>query len=222
MNRLKRAALGMWLLAFLIGTPLSAYFDAHFHSDSQHRRPADVALDLLGDGRTLLARYLWFKMDLIHEILDSEHVPNYQQKDVIPLLRMITYLEPTFADAYDTLAFDVWKGYNHGPQAMKLIQEGLEYSPNSYLLLFRAEFFAYEMKQWPLVADYARRAFAAADNNLDRLNADRLLYHMAVKTNNWQEGIPAAQIYVQLHPEFTEATVQLKKWQAMQHQAGKK
>ena len=212
-RRIKLAALAIWLVSFFGTQPLSNYYNEHFQPNYRNRSLADVMLDVLGDARTLLARYLWFKMDIMHEVLDDQKQPVFRQKDLIPLMRLSTYLDPTFDDAYDTMAFDLWKGYGRTQQAYDLVMEGLNSIPNSYLLHFRAAFLAYQMQRWDIVMAQSRMAFALARDEFEHLNAVRFLYHTAVKTDNWQEGIAAGKIYLEMRPTAPGVAEQLKKWE---------
>jgi hypothetical protein len=211
-RRIKIAALLVWLLAFICTQPVANYYDVHFQPNYKNRTLTDVMLDIFGDARTLMARYLWFKMDIMHETLDSTGIPVFRQKDLLPLMRMTTYLDPTFDDAYDTIAFDLWKGYGRTQEAFDLVMEGLKSIPNSYLLHFRAAFLAYQMQRWDVVTREARIAFPLARDKFEQLNAVRFLYHTAQKTGNWHEGMAAAEVYLQLSPTSEQVADQLKQW----------
>lgn len=164
-------------------------------SQWQPARPAlryqDLLLDLLGEGRTLLARWLWFKVDLIHEDEDVKGVDVFQQKELIPLLRMITYLDPYFTDAYDLIAYDLHKGYGKTEMAVDLVEEGLKYSPDSYALNFRRAFLALYQKDPDNLLKYAKLAFYAANNDpeANKILPLRLMYRAAVMRNDARLGV---------------------------------
>ncbi len=60
---------GLVTLAAALEGPLNAEY-LQMNPVKPVIRYQDVLLDLLGEGRTMLARYLWFKMDLLHEQMD--------------------------------------------------------------------------------------------------------------------------------------------------------
>lgn len=125
-------------------------------------RSQDLFLDLLGEGRTLLARLLWFQADLYHEQQDSVGVNVFQQKEVIPLLRMVTYLDPSFVDAYDVIAYDLDEGFGQTLQAIDLVEEGLVYNPQSYALNFHRALLAEKQRDSIAAMLYGQRAYDSA------------------------------------------------------------
>ena len=152
-------------------------------------RYQDIFLDLLGEGRTLLARYLWFKVDLIHEQEDQQGIGVFQQKELIPLLRMITYLDPYFVDAYDLIAYDLYKGYKKTDLAIELVDEGLKYSPDSYALNFRRAFLALYQKDMINALEYAKRAYKTTDPQANKILPLKIMYHCAVQARDARLGL---------------------------------
>ncbi|MBN9420247.1 MAG: hypothetical protein J0I12_32655 [Candidatus Eremiobacteraeota bacterium] len=152
-------------------------------------RYQDVLLDLLGEGRTMLARYLWFKMDTMHEEQDDQKVATFKQKEVVPLLRMINYLDPYLTDAYDTLSYELYYGYHKLDNAIELIEEGLRYSPKAYDLNFRRAFYAEKQKDYMTSFDYARRALEADQDETHNLAALRTMYRATVQAHDPRTGM---------------------------------
>jgi len=184
---------GAFILGLLLGVAaLSGYLKAE-HAKMNPVRPLiryqDVLLDVLGEGRTMLARYLWFKMDMMHEQQDDFSVATFKQKEVAPLLRMINYLDPYFTDAYDTLSYELYAGYGQVDKAIELVDEGLRYSPNSYELNFRRAFYAEKKKDYIAAFEYAKRALAADQDETRQLNALRTLYRAALNVRDPKTGV---------------------------------
>lgn len=152
-------------------------------------RYQDIFLDLLGEGRTLLARFLWFKVDLIHEQEDEKGVEVFQQKELIPLLRMITYLDPYFVDAYDMIAYDLYKGYDQPELAIEIVDEGLKYSPQSFDLNFRRAFLALSQKDMINALEFAKKAYASEDPEANKILPLKIMYHCAVQERDARLGI---------------------------------
>ncbi|GMU57231.1 MAG: hypothetical protein AMXMBFR33_63770 [Candidatus Xenobia bacterium] len=119
------------------------------------RDRTDVLLSVLGESRTVMARYLWFKMDLLHEELQRQGYAAHQEVDVLPLLRMITLLDHSLVDAYDLISTDLHRGQSRSELALGLLNEGLAYNPNNSILLFRKARILFELKRheevWPVV-----------------------------------------------------------------------
>lgn len=157
-------------------------------------RIQDVLLDVLGEGKTVLARYLWFKMDLMHEQLDDVGKDVFLQDDVVPLLRMIQFLDPHFVDAYDTLAYDLYRGHQQLDEAIAVVEEGLAYNPDSFELLFRRAFLAEKKKDWATTLESSRKALAVADEELRRLTCLRTMYRCAVAYDDAGLGLEVAEL----------------------------
>lgn len=188
MRRTLLCLLGLWLAAAGLAGPLKRE-NLKLSPNKPVIRYQDVLLDLLGEGRTMLARYLWFKMDTMHEQQDDSGVSTFKQKEVVPLLRMINYLDPYLTDAYDTLAYELYHGYGQSAKAMELVEEGLQYSPESFDLNFRKAFLA-ERSGDPVTAfDFARRALAADQVPMHNLAALRTMYRATIRFHDPKTGI---------------------------------
>lgn len=169
-----RWLLAAWLVMVLFGASISS-------TSSDGKAPArdrsDVLLDVFGEFRTVLARYLWFKMDLFHEVLDDEGVENSKQVEVLPLLRMISLLDPSMVDAYDNIAWDLYHGHRQTEQALEILEEGLAKNDNNFQLNFRYALILYKEKRMEEAMVYSQVAVSLAQDEFDKLNSNRLLYN---------------------------------------------
>ena len=152
-------------------------------------RYQDLFLDLLGEGRTLLARLMWFQADLYHEQEDAAGVATFKQKQVIPVLRMVTYLDPNFVDAYDVIVYDLDEGFQQRLQAIELLEEGLAYNPTSYALNLRRALLAEKESDSITAFLYARRAFDSPDADSNRLILLKLLRRCAAQMRDPVSGL---------------------------------
>lgn len=169
--------LGVWLLAVISGSLLSGY-QPQAQADRQRTRN-DVMLDVLGQSRTLLARYLWFKMDIFHEVLEQQGVKVEEQAQVLPLLRLVTLLDSSISDAYDIIAYDLVNGHGKVTEALAILDEGLEHDPNNPLLLMRKALILSQRKRHVEAIGPAEKATNLVTEEFDVLNANRLLYWSA-------------------------------------------
>lgn len=220
----RKLFLGLALWGTLIGASLPL--------QSAHRalsppRPAlrweDVLLDLLGEGRTVLARLLYFKMDAVHEQLDENGVSTFKQSQLFPLLRMVTYLDPSIVDAYDILAYDLFKGHKMLDEAIQITEEGLLYNPSSYVLNWRRAFFALRQKDWQTLLQRANLAYVnAGQDPYRRTAALRLIFRVAVVRDDWQLGLAALRGISAWLPGLRdpEYDAKFKRWTQMKAEAG--
>lgn len=164
------------------------------------RSRADVLLDVLGEARTVLARMLWFKMDLLHEQLEGKGVAFDKEKDLIPYLRLITLLDHHVEEAYDNIAYDLYKGNDKKEQAHQILDEGLSYNPNSPLLLLRKGLFLNEEKKWSELVTVANQGLAASTDSIDQRNFCGLGFHAEEKLGHKQQAEHYLRLIFALEP----------------------
>lgn len=199
----RRALLGLALAGILAGNLWTgAWHDRLYTLPGVSRNPrAEILLGAIGEARLLVARSLWFKMDLYHEILDEQGVVFTEEREVVPFLRMILTLDPTFVDAYDVAAYDLFVGYKKPQEALAILDEGLRYNPDSRLLWFRKAFFLFELERWAEVLAPAEKALALAQDEFQALDAIRLTAHSLKPLGRRSEEIRYLQGWLNLRPK---------------------
>lgn len=176
----------LWLLAILVilggNLLLPQQHERQFGlPQSVPRSRADVLLDVLGEARTVVARMLWFKMDLLHEQLDRQGIPHEKQSDLLPLLRMITLLDHHLEDAYDIIVADLVRGHGRHQEAREILEEGLRYNPRSVLLLQRKALMLFKDERYEEVIPVVQAGLAATVDRVDTLNLSRLGFRSELK-----------------------------------------
>lgn len=169
----------VWLVVIVSGAGIASWHEALTGQEHQSRTKADVMLDVVGEFRTVIARYLWFKMDLYHEELEDLEDAQEKQAEIMPLLRMVSLMDPTLTDAFDLMAWEMHKQFNQGEQALALLGEGLARNPDSFELHFRRALILYQMKRYEECLQDAQKATALAEDEFDQLNSLRLVYWTA-------------------------------------------
>ena len=172
----KARILCAWALMWACNYILPPWYERAFQPPEAARCKLDVLLDVIGESRTVLARFLWFKADLYHEMLSRQGVSVFNERDAIPLLRMVTYLDPHLDDAFDVLAWDMIKGYNDPRRSLEILEDGLGYNPKSYRLAFRKAMVLHHLKRYSEAIPAGEVALRCADEEVDVLNACRVLY----------------------------------------------
>ena len=193
--------LGLWCLAIASGMAISNYQPSQYLQEPQMRTRNDALLDVLGQSRTLLARYLWFKMDIFHEVLDVQGVATESQAQVLPLLRLVTLLDPTLTDAYDIMVYDLVRGHNRVDQALELLDEGLERNPQDAILLMRKALILINQKRHAEAVIPADKATRLVTDEFDILNANRLLYWSAKEVKRKDLMAKALNVLISMRPE---------------------
>lgn len=93
-----------------------------------------AAFALAGEFRAVAANLLWIKADKYHHEF-IEHGGNWNEnKDILPLIKLITDLDPHFVEAYLTGGWILVTGFNKPDEALKYLREGINNNPRSFEL----------------------------------------------------------------------------------------
>ncbi len=182
------------------GMGIASWHETLTTRDNQPQTKGDVMLDVLGEFRTVIARYLWFKMDLYHEELEGHENDQQKQAEVIPLLRMVSLMDPSLTDAFDLMAWEMYRQFQQGEQALELLDEGLARNPDSFDLNFRRALILYQMKSFSDCLLAARKANSLAEDEFDKLNSLRLVFWTAKELKDTNSQRRALDGLMELRP----------------------
>lgn len=176
--------LALWASVILSGSLMDRWHEKQFLPPPEQRESGDVLIDVFGEIKTVLARYLWFRMDLFHEVLDDQGVEAVKQTEVLPLLRIVTLLDPSMTDSYDQIVWDLYKGHGKTDSALNVLDEGLRRNPRSYELTFRKALIFHLEDRFGESAAVAAQALRLTQDNVRLADCLRLIYWSARKTGN--------------------------------------
>lgn len=134
---------------------------------------AVVVRSVLGDVRNLVADFLWLRVDEYQHrrrIVGGD-LDRGDDEALMPLLRLITWSNPHFVDAYalggQWLAFH----FNEPRQAVAFYEEGIRNNPKNVDLLTGAAWVYWRLHESRLATARARDAAAVAPDDLHRFQA---------------------------------------------------
>jgi len=215
---LKGAIFGVWLAALLLGG-FMAQWHQHLLAGPkplvQSKRSSSVLMDALGEGRTLMARFLYFKAEVYHEVLDQQGVAHNKQKDTLPLLRMVTYLDPSLTETFDIIAFDLWKGWNQPDEAIALLDEALRFNPSSQQLWARKALILFQEKRYAEAMPSIAKDVEYSTEEFEVLNANRLKLWAAKKLNEPELEQEALDVLLQYRPDDVNYNREQRRLQQM-------
>lgn len=212
MNRKVLGFLALWCgLAWgsVVGSPAHARLE----SPQPLVRWQDALLDMLGGGRTVLARLFWFTMDMLHEQQEKRGVNAFRETELVPLLRMITFLDPHLWDAYDTLAYDLDRGYGQRSKAVALVDEGLKFNPDEFALNYRRGELSTRQGRWGKAVPFFIHALSHADTDTQRLAALRSIIHCAENLQDPMLGLRTLSALEAMMPGTRTYDRQRARWQ---------
>ncbi|MHB0976863.1 MAG: hypothetical protein ACYC1U_06685 [Candidatus Aquicultorales bacterium] len=133
------------------------------------RTSAETAVRFLGGVRGAAAAYLWLKVDRLHEDFYGEDLS--KEQELAPLYRIITWLDPSFADAYYVGSYLLFK-FGRPREGWAFALEGVVRNPESSSLERNAGELALHYRKLPKVAiPHLKKAFTLAETDEDRLLA---------------------------------------------------
>lgn len=133
-----------------------------------------TVMAMAGQFRIVFANLLWIKVDQYHHEYIEHHGDWTQDTDLLPLLRMITWLDPHFVQAYQVAGFMLSGRLHRYEHARQLLQEGIRNNPRSFELyeemgmaILRAR------KDYREAYTYLTKALSLASDEFDRQRLQR-------------------------------------------------
>jgi len=133
-----------------------------------------TVMAMAGQFRIVFANLLWIKVDQYHHEYIAHHGDWAQDTDLLPMLRMITWLDPHFVQAYQVAGFMFSSRLHRYEHARKLLEEGIRNNPKSFELyeemgmaILRAR------KDYREAYAYLTRALSLATDEFDKKRLQR-------------------------------------------------
>lgn len=139
------------------GIILDGYAHRAFNEKYSDNSPSAL-LDVLGELRYTAAALLWMKVDYYHHEYEFQGKKLTQNEPIMPLIRLITLLDPHFVQAYDFGAFHLAVDLKRPEQGMKFLAEGVANNPNSFDLNWEYGFLLSYSKKYEQALPYLFKA----------------------------------------------------------------
>jgi hypothetical protein len=120
------------LLAVLLAAQAVAYSSQPSPGISTARSMGKAGFAYLGGLRTFAAAVIWNRIEPQYHQYFQE-VTLTEQTFVVPKMRLVTILDPSFTDAYNVLSLIVFEKVGHD-EGIAVAREGLAKNPNSGIL----------------------------------------------------------------------------------------
>lgn len=133
-----------------------------------------TVMAMAGQFRVVFANLLWIKVDKYHHEHIAKNPDWTKDTDILPMLRLITWLDPHFVQAYQVAGFMLSGSLGRYEHARQLLEEGIRHNPNSYELyeemgmaILRAR------KDYREAYPYLTKALSLAQDEFDRQRLQR-------------------------------------------------
>ncbi len=151
----KKIIIYLSILAIIVissGLILDKYSEMSFENRNNNNIVTDnnpsALLDILGELRYTAAALLWMKVDYYNHEYEFRGFDYRTNESLMPLIRLITILDPHFVQAYDFGAYHLAVNLNKREESMKFLKEGLTNNPDSFELNWEYGFLFYFNKKY--------------------------------------------------------------------------
>lgn len=149
----KRVIVYLSILAIIIlssGMVLDKYAEMSFKNRNTtitDNNPSAL-LDILGELRYTAAAILWLKTDYYQHEYEFQGHDYRTNEPIMPLIRLVTILDPHFVQAYDFGAYHLAVNLKKKEESMKYLQEGITNNPDAFELNWEYGFLLYLDKKY--------------------------------------------------------------------------
>jgi len=158
-----------------------------------------------------LAIFFWLKLikyhseeELIAYTLPAIEVKEEdwrQDKDILPLLYIITELDPHFVEAYDLGGYQLAINLKKINEGITFLQRGIERNPQSFALNFRLGFVYFHYKMYAKAIPYFLKAVELTKDNLELFNTLKLIGFSYWRLNRLDKAYYYFKQAIQIYPQ---------------------
>jgi hypothetical protein len=167
-----------FLVAFAALCVLEPMVDASYDSYgySRHTSGTSAAYALAGEFRAVIANLLWIKVEKYHHEFIRTNSDYRADKDILPLIKVITDLDPSFVEAYLLGGWMLSMGLHREQEGILYLKEGIQNNPDSMALSeVLGTVYARKLNQPRAALPYLRRAYQLSADDWDRKRMRRLM-----------------------------------------------
>lgn len=165
------------ILLFVAICALEPVVDAHYaQSGLAHTTSGTSAgYALAGEFRSVIANVLWIKVERYHHEYIRTNADWRADKEILPLIKVITDLDPHFVDAYLCGSWMLCMGLDRTDEGVAYLKEGIQNNPDN-LSVFEilGTVYAHKLHQPRKALPYLRRALELAPDDWQRHRLRRL------------------------------------------------
>jgi hypothetical protein len=127
---------------------MTQWHERLFTSRQETLTASGVLLDALGEIRTFLAQTIYLETDLYHHEEERQGIIWTKERDIMPLYKMVTMLDPRFIDAYDVASYQLVVDFHRPAEGFAYLDEGIRNNPDSAQLHYDKAFLLQHEKRW--------------------------------------------------------------------------
>jgi len=166
-----------------------------------------MMLSMLGEMRYTIAAFVWLKADYYHHDGEASGMSWTEDKSLMPLIRLVTYLDPHFVQAYDFGGYHLAMNLKKPKEGIDLLQEGLRNNPDSLDLNWEMGYILSEQKRYSEAIPYLERSLSLGGqkSTIDEVGEKKLwivsrLAHAYYAEKDWQKALKYCREWLALEP----------------------
>jgi len=158
---------------------------ARFRQENTPHDSASVLWQLAGEFRHVFANLLWIKVDRYHHELQEHQKSLEADSELMPMIRIITWLDPHFVEAYGVGGW-LLTGYLHRPEEGRaFLEEGIAHNPGRWELYESMGWYYLKVRRDPERAlQIFRKALEYPIEGFDRERLSKLCENLK-KNRGW-------------------------------------
>ncbi|MGV8118718.1 MAG: tetratricopeptide repeat protein [Candidatus Xenobiia bacterium LiM19] len=158
MKKKKLLLLVFFFAAVMLGLLIEKMRPEHGQGVTEKSDSRQIFLSMLGEMRYTLAAFVWLKADYYHHDAEASGENWTENKSLMPLIRLVTYLDPHFVQAYDFGGYHLAVNLKKPEEGINLLQEGIRNNPGSFDLLWEMGYILSEQKRYKEAIPYLLQA----------------------------------------------------------------
>ncbi|MDQ7823414.1 MAG: tetratricopeptide repeat protein [Candidatus Eremiobacteraeota bacterium] len=161
-----------------------------------------MLLSLLGELRYTLAAFIWLKTEFYHHEYEFTQKDWRQNEPLMPLIRLVTLLDPHFVQAYDFGGYHLAVNLKKPDEALNFLHEGIEHNPQSFELLWETGYILYQEKKYREAIPYLLQALPLwrQSSSMDNVALKEIWVVSRIAHSYWELG------------EYQNAEKYLREW----------
>lgn len=169
------------ICSIVLQSPIDGYRSSLGLESDRLKSTTSTTMRFLGGLRSATAAFLWLKVDRLHDEYYAEDFS--KEQELVPLYRIITWLDPHFTDAYYVGSYLLYRFEKHD-ESWSFAEEGLRNNPSSSKMeLNLGQLALFERKDPKRAAAHLEKAVAMAQTDEEKLLALQSLEAAYRKSN---------------------------------------
>jgi tetratricopeptide (TPR) repeat protein len=162
--------------------------------------PMQLLILGLGEFRYTLASMVWIKIDCYWHEFEFNTITNEQNTSIVPMLRLVTLLDPHFQQAYEIGGYFLSHDLGLTREAIDFLEEGVRNNPESFQINFDLGMLYFTGKQYKEAIPHILKSYKLTREKQEKINALRVLTYCYDSVHESSLAVFYAQAWTKIDP----------------------